>query len=62
MNRESGANFAGHPLFVSSVSIGGNNTSAPINWHGRIYILNRHGGTNLQDEYFNIWVYKASPN
>ncbi len=35
-------------------SIGGNNTSVPINWHGRVYILNRQGGSNLQDEYSNI--------
>jgi hypothetical protein len=26
--------------------------SAPIYWHGRIYILNRRGGSNLQDKFF----------
>jgi hypothetical protein len=25
------------------------------NWRGCIYILNRQGGSNLQDEYSNIW-------
>jgi hypothetical protein len=44
----------GIPFFVSCVSIGENNTSAPINWRGRIFLLNRHGGTNFQDKYLNI--------
>jgi hypothetical protein len=39
-------------------SIGGNNSSAPIYWRRRIHILNRHGGSNLQDDYS---VYMASP-
>jgi hypothetical protein len=26
--------------------------SAPIYWHGRSYSLNRRGGSNLQDEFF----------
>jgi hypothetical protein len=38
----------------SANSIGGNNTSAPIYWRGRIHILNRRGGSNLQNEYSNI--------
>jgi hypothetical protein len=42
----------------SANSIGGNNTSAPIYWRRRIHILNRRGGSNLQDEYL---VYIASP-
>jgi hypothetical protein len=39
-------------------SIGGNNTSAPIYWRRHIHILNRHGRSNLQDDYS---VYIASP-
>ncbi len=42
----------------SAISSGGNNTSAPIYWRGRIHILNRRGGSYLQDEYS---VYMASP-
>jgi hypothetical protein len=42
----------------SANSIGGNNTSAPIYWRRRIHIMNRCGGSNLQDEYS---VYMASP-
>ncbi len=38
---------------------GGKDTSAPINWRGDIHILNRRGGSNLQD---NFAVYVASPN
>ena len=37
---------------------GGKNMSAPIYWRRRIHILNRHGGSNLQDVYS---VYMASP-
>ncbi len=33
--------------------------SAPIYWRGHIHILNRRGGSNLQDDYS---VYMASPN
>ncbi len=43
----------------SANSSGGNNTSAPIYWRGRIHILNRRGGSNLQDDYS---VNMASPN
>jgi hypothetical protein len=39
-------------------SIGGNNTSAPIYWRRCNHILNRHGGSNLQDVYS---VYMSSP-
>jgi hypothetical protein len=42
----------------SANSIGGNNTSAPIYWRRRIHIMNRRGGSNLQDEYS---VYIALP-
>ncbi len=37
-------------------SIGGNNMSGPIYWRRRNHILNRHGGSNLEE------VYIASPN
>jgi hypothetical protein len=33
--------------------------SYTVYWPGRIHILNRHGGSNLQDDYS---VYIASPN
>ncbi len=39
-------------------SIGGKNTSAPIYWRRRIHILNRRGGSNLQDDYS---IYIALP-
>jgi hypothetical protein len=43
----------------SANSIVGNNMSAPIYWRKHIHILNRRGGSNLQDEFS---VYMASPN
>jgi hypothetical protein len=43
----------------SAISSGGKDTFAPIYWPRHIHILNRHGGSNLQDEYS---VYMASPN
>jgi hypothetical protein len=43
----------------SAISSSGNNTSTPIYWRRRIHILNRRGGSNLQDEHS---VYMASPN
>jgi hypothetical protein len=46
----------------SANSIGGKYMSAPMYWRRSIHILNRHGGSNLHDEYLNIWgVYMASP-
>ena len=62
-NRQSIANFLqGIPFFVRSANIdiiitdiiGGNSTSAPIYWRGHVYILNRQGGSNLQEKYSNI--------
>ncbi len=50
--------FACLSYIHSANSIGGNNMSATIYWRRRIHILNRHGGSNLQDEYS---VYMASP-
>jgi hypothetical protein len=43
---------------IVAIASGGKDMSAPKYWRGHIHILNRRGGSNLQDDYS---AYLASP-